>query len=219
MAAAVYSKPRHIVHNLSNRPFRLEFYCFHFNSLHHESQERRPRLPNVFSPAGRQNNGPRGEGQILWNRPESPGLRFCPRRVTVLPRFCRLCPRVTQRFRRAVASMKGKSKDRRKQIIRVLLLNGVHEQCLPPGRFSFPSARAISVEKESRTIMARRSIRAADRVADRAARRGRHDRNTVQPHENLGRTSVAWLSAAAAIGAAGSSIRFRLGSSFRAALG
>jgi hypothetical protein len=46
-----------------------------------------------------------------------------------------------------------------------------------------------------------------------AARRGRRDRNTVQPHENLGRASVVWLSAAAAIGAAGSSIRFCLGSS------
>jgi hypothetical protein len=46
-----------------------------------------------------------------------------------------------------------------------------------------------------------------------AARRGRRDRNTVQPHENLGRASVAWLSGAAAIGAAGSSISFRLGSS------
>jgi len=44
-----------------------------------------------------------------------------------------------------------------------------------------------------------------------AARRGRRARNTVQPHENLGRASGSWLSAAAAISAAGSSISFRLG--------
>jgi hypothetical protein len=106
-----------------NRPFRLEFYCFDFNSLHHGWQERRQRLPNVLSPAGRQNNGPRGEPNSL----EPPGLRICPRRVTVLPRFCRLWPRVAKRAHRADASGKGKSKDRRKQIIRVLLLNGVHE--------------------------------------------------------------------------------------------
>jgi hypothetical protein len=44
-----------------------------------------------------------------------------------------------------------------------------------------------------------------------AARRVRHGRNAVQPHENLGRTSVAWLSGAGAMSAVGPSIRFRPG--------
>src|SRR5271167_2502212 len=46
-----------------------------------------------------------------------------------------------------------------------------------------------------------------------AGRRSLRDRNTGQPHENLGRAWVASLSGAVAIGAAGSSIGFRLRSS------
>ena len=54
-------------------------------------------------------------------------LRICPRRATVLSGFCRLCLQPGWSVSGVAASMRGKSKVRRKQMIRTLLLNGVRD--------------------------------------------------------------------------------------------